>query len=230
MTKFEFAALFGTLLMGVLFLVSRGDTSVVAAGPHIDLLWKSAADGDQFPVPENYCTGERNPPVHGAARAIDVFGDEDSTPCAGDQSSRAYLRGWGIGGTTFRHTLSAWAFGGAVQDDCDIVNIGLIDSQGGLHGQLQFIHINRTVSSGYAMMFYAAPGSAGGASNGYIVGWTQNDSVNCGWNGYHVHQGTLLDCMDVNTALQPTTIYPITNLYTWIHKFDYAEGLHACDG
>jgi hypothetical protein len=102
----------------------------------------------------------------------------------------------------------------------------MIDVMGGLHGQLRYLHSTRTVPSDFAMQLFAAPGS--GATRSFVLGSTTSDD-GCDWEGYHVHQGTLLSCMTVNAALLPTTQYTIWNPYFFVSEIDYAEGLSGCD-
>ncbi len=59
---------------------------------------------------------------------------------------------------------------------------------------------------------------------------TRDDDGGCGWNGYHVHQGTLVGCMPVNGSFSPTTTYGVWDVFRNINAIDYAESLALCDG
>jgi hypothetical protein len=213
------------IAIGLTILCSPGSTSTQAAGPHIDLYFMSAANGTGSPL--KYCTGTFNPPIHGSDRAIDVPGDGTGSVCYGDNSSDTRLRGWGYGGSTNHHTMGVWASGGQVTGGCDVVLLGMIDVAGGLHGQLRYVHTTRTVPTNFQMQMWAGPN--GYKSSSYKIGVTTADD-GCPWEGYHVHQGTLLDCMTVNAGLVSATQYEIWNPWTFINLIDYAEGLHGCDG
>lgn len=124
--------------------------------------------------------------------------------------------------------MRAYASGGTSATACDIVNIGMVDVAGGLHGELRWLHTSRTIGTGVAMSLYAAPYP--GNKTSHTVGATTLDNVGCSWDGYHVHQGTLVDCMAVNTALSPTTVYSVFDIDRYLHEIDYAEGLSLCNG
>lgn len=194
--------------------------------PHIDLLFATAAEGAGNPL--DWCTGVRNPPIHNIDRAIDVFGDDSDSLCYGDESSNTFLRARGVGGGSSHPTMGVWAWGNPTNPGCDFVYMGMIDVNLGLHGQLRYIHTTRTVPEEFGMWLYAAPSP--GTTRAFVIGQTTNDFSGCNWDGYHVHQGTLTDCMVVNSALTPTTIYSVWHPYTFVNKIDYAEGLHLCDG
>ena len=104
----------------------------------------------------------------------------------------------------------------------------MIDVAGGLHGELQWYHSARSIGSGVAMNVYAGPYP--GYQSTTTVGYTTVDNDNCSWQGYHVHQGTLVDCMVVNTSMSGTTIYNVWDIDRYLHEIDYAEGLSLCDG
>lgn len=214
------------LVLIVTFGLLEGDVGTRAAGPHIDLYFMTAAQGTGSPA--KWCTGSFNPPIHQSDRAIDVFGDGSGSTCLGSNSSTSDLRSWGFGGTVDHQTMGAWASGGAVVGGCDIVKIGMIDVLGGLHGELQDIHTSRTISTSTQMKLWAGPGN--GEQRVFAIGNTTEDDDGCAWVGYHVHQGTLLDCMTVNAALQSTTQYSIWHPYFYISEIDYEEGLNGCDG
>jgi hypothetical protein len=203
---------------------SPGDTE--AAGPHI-VIYTMASQSEGSPL--QWCTGLYNPPVHPPNRSIDVFGDSTVTPCMGDISSQSRLRTWGFGGTSNHLTLRAYASGGVSSMGCDIVNIGMIDVANGLHGQLQWLHTGRSLGDGVAANVYAGPYP--GYQSTTTIGFTTVDNDGgCSWVGYHVHQGTLVDCMVVNSSMSGTTIYNVWDVDRYLHEIDYAEGLALCDG
>lgn len=194
-----------------------------AAGPHIDLyIMASQITGSQW------CTGSYNPPIHSPNWSIDVFGDGSGSVCLGDNSSTSRLRAWGFGGSSSHVTMNVYPAGGSVSGACDIVNLGMIDVQGGLHGELSWYHTSRTAPTGVSLPLSAGPYP--GQQRTRTVGATTADNDGCGWTAYHVHQGTLVSCMTVNGSLGATSAGNVWDIDRYIEEIDYSEGLSLCDG
>lgn len=195
-----------------------------AAGPHIDLYFMSAVGGGS---PLRFCTGTYNPPMHSPYRAIDVLGDDASSLRDGANSSATTLRSWGFGGSSSHHTMTGFPSRGINTNGCGEARIGMIDVQGGLDGELVWLHTSRTRSA--YMQMYAGPSP--GVKRNFRIGSTTFDTDgSCGWTAYHVHQGTAVDCMALNGSFSPATTYDVWDVFRHIHAIDYAEGLSACDG
>lgn len=124
--------------------------------------------------------------------------------------------------------MGAWASLYVVEAGCDQVRIGMIDVEGGWHGQLRWLHSSSTISPTYQMKLYAAPNP--GAARTYTVGSTVYPETGCSSSAHHVHQGTDLSCMTVNGGLEASTAYAVWHYLTYINAIDYEEGLDACDG
>lgn len=99
---------------------------------------------------------------------------------------------------------------------------------GGLHGELRWLHSSMTISPTTQMKLYAAPSP--GATRTYTIGNTVWPETGCSGTTHHIHQGTNLNCMTVNSGLTASTEYPLWNYLTFINAIGYAEGLSACDG
>lgn len=231
MKRLELAGLAALLAIGSFLLVGGllvgGNGRVRAVGDSVDLLFMSA-QGRTTVSPLDFCTGTRNPPIHGAERAIDVTGDNVGSLCHMGASSEARLRAWGWGSQAYHHTMGAWASGQASPTACDIIMIGLKDVQGGLHGELKYMHHNRTVSSTFQMEFYSAPPPYG-AQYGRLLGYTTDDSECSASTPYHVHQGTTVSCMDVNQTFTPSEESPVWDFWSYINVVEYTEGVGGCD-
>ncbi len=231
MKRFELAALALLMAAGSFLLIGalvEGQRARVGAvGDSVDLLFMSA-QGRTTVSPLDFCTGIGNPPIHGSERAIDVTGDNVASLCTMDASSVVRLRGWGWGSQAYHHTMGAWASGQASPYTCDVIMIGLRDVQGGLHGQLKFLHHNRTVSSTERLEYYSAPAPYG-AQYGRIVGYTTDDSECSNSTPYHVHQGTTVACMRVNNTFTPSEESPVWDFWSYINVVEYTEGIGGCD-
>lgn len=219
------AALVSLAIFGLTVTIPAWPRGAEAAGPHIDLyVMASQSTGS----PETWCTGLYSPPVHSPNRSIDVFGDGSGPVCEGDNASASRLRGWGFTTAANHVTMNVYPAGGFVSGGCDIVNLGMIDVMGGLHGELSWFHTSRTAATGVSLPLSAGPYP--GQQRTPTVGNTTLDNDGCGWTAYHVHQGTLVTCMAVNNGLSAVSSGKVWDINRYIHEIDYAEGLPLCDG
>lgn len=230
MRRFELIGLAALLVLGLYLLVggllAGGNGRARAASDTIDLLFMSAQSRTAA-SPDDFCTGDRDPAVHGLGRGIDVYGDNTGSLCTGNVSFTTRLRGWGFGDDSVHHTMGGWASGGVIPGSCDTVLVGLIDVKSGLHGQLVNFHHQRTISGGTQMKFYSAP--TWGSQRAYTLGYTTYDNdLGCGWGDYAVHQGTLIGCMSVNGTFTPEDQHDTWDFWSYINVITYTEGMHGC--
>lgn len=193
-------------------LFSAPDTS--PAAETVQVLWMSGVIKNQ-----RACVG-----VAGLHRnyAYDLFADDDG-PCYGPSSTSTSLRTIGFS-STFHRTLAAYIVSGEYPypSYCDYIEARTVEHGSGLlRGTYRYLHARG--SSGYWVDIWSGPNLP---RLDVLSGTTRNDS-NCsgGWVGYHTHQDASSPKSEPNWNLPRDDDIPVWDLFFYIHKWTYTEGV-----